>query len=91
VLGLDSLEAFLQRRRHLWILEVESPALDGDIKAWWVPPKAIRGAWRRDRFYSRNELAPITADAGMESVAGCDCPLSPICRQQQAVWRDTWI
>jgi hypothetical protein len=90
VLGLDSLEAFLERRAHLWILEVVSPAIESDIKALWVAPKAIRGAWHRDLFYARDELAAASPDAPTEPVEGCQCPLATICAEQQAIWRTTW-
>ena len=90
VLGLESLDSFLERRRHLWIIEIVSPAIDGDVKAWWVPPSSIRGVWQMDRFYPRDEIASACAEPLTAPIHGCECPLSALCIQQQVVWRTTW-
>ena len=90
VLGLDSLDSFLQRRRYLWVIEIVSPAIDSDVKAWWVPPGYIRGIWHLERFYSRDEIAASYVGPLSMPMDGCRCPLSPICLQQQALWRRTW-
>ena len=37
-------------------LEVQSPALPEQQKAWWVPPAAIRGAWHAGVFFDAVEL-----------------------------------
>ena len=90
VLGHDSLDCFLERRRHLWILEIVSPAIDGDVKAWWVPSSCIRGVWHLEQFYWRDDVAATCVGPLSEPIDGCGCPLSPICIQQQALWRRTW-
>ena len=56
MMGYDTLDDFLERRRHLWVLEIVGPALNGDLKAWWVPPHYIRGVWRLDSFTPREEI-----------------------------------
>jgi len=90
VLGYDSPDDFLQRRGHLWIVEIAGPALGGDLKAWWVPPSNVRGVWRLDSFSPRNEVAATSREPLTEPRVGCACPLSDICSQQQAFWRSTW-
>jgi hypothetical protein len=90
VLGYDSPNDFLQRRGHLWIVEIAGPALDGDLKAWWVPPSRVRGVWHLDSFSPRNEFAATSREPLTEPSQGCACPLSGICLQQQTLWRSTW-
>ena len=90
VLGYDSLEAFLERRKHLWIVEVRGPALAGDLKAWWVPRSYVRGIWRLDSFISREEVAAMHVDTLVEPATGCGCGLSSECAEQQSTWRSTW-
>lgn len=90
VLGYSSREEFLLRLEHLWIVEVEGRALEGDVKAWWVPRQAIVGAWFRDAFYSKADLAEATV-AEIPLVDGCGCGLTGICRWQQAAWRRTLL
>lgn len=86
VMGYSSRDEFLLRAGHLWIVEVETRALEGDVKAWWVPPEAIVGVWSHDVFFSKDELllnpAPVPP-----LVDGCACGLSDVCRQEQKAWR----
>jgi hypothetical protein len=35
-MGYDALADFLERRRHLWLVEIVGLALEGDLKTWWV-------------------------------------------------------
>jgi hypothetical protein len=88
--GYYSLDAFLERRKHLWIVEVRGPVLAGDLKAWWVPPSYVRGIWRFDSFISREEVAAMHVDALVEPRTGCGCGLSSECAEQQSTWRSTW-
>ena len=88
--GYDSLDAFLERRKHLWIVEVCGPALAGDLKAWWVPRSFVRGIWRLDSFISREEVAAMHADALVRPDPGCGCGLSGECAEQQSTWWNTW-
>ena len=90
VLGYDALGEFLLRRQHLWILEIAGPALDGDIKAWWVPYSDVRGVWHLDHFVSRAEFARANHGALTMPKGGCECGLSEICAEQQVLWRKTW-
>jgi len=90
VLGHNSLRDFLQKREHLWIVEIFGPALDGDVKAWWVPPSDIRGVWRLDSFCPRDQIAALVREPLTQPRPGCACPLSKICLQQQTLWRGTW-
>lgn len=90
VLGYDSLDDFLGRRQHLWIIEVEGPALKGDIKAWWVPHNNIRGVWHHDSFTPRTEFPAPMQEALTEPHRGCRCGLSELCSEQQTLWRATW-
>jgi hypothetical protein len=85
VFGIDSLTAAPSWRSDDWIVEVRSSAPLGPVKAWWVPPGAILGAWQRGRFYQ------LKRDPGAEPpiVDGCPCPLSEICREQQRRWLAT--
>jgi hypothetical protein len=68
------------------MVEVESCGLPGQLKAWWVPPQAIRGAWHDGRFHTRAELAthPLVCAVVVET---CSCELEEITREQIARWR----
>ena len=90
VLGYDSLDEFLSRRNHLWIVEILGPALDGDVKAWWVPPRYIQGVWHGEVFIPRESMAAQCREAAAELRAGCNCNLRGICAEQQAMWQATW-
>ena len=85
VCGYDSLDEVPRHRRD-WILEINSRVYDGQARAWWVPPQAIRGAWKDGVFYEAVELRargrPLLGD-----VRGCSCNLSELTREQAAVWR----
>jgi hypothetical protein len=92
VFGIDALADAPGWRRHDWILEIHSAALSGQAKAWWVPPAAIRGAWRFDTFISARLLHDAyPLEAPPSGVAdGCPCSLTRLSRDQQAAWRATW-
>lgn len=90
VMGYDSLDDFLDRRRHLWIVEIVGPALNGDLKAWWVPSHDIRGVWRIDSFVPREEVVRTFNEPLAECRPGCACGLSDICQEQQRLWRSGW-
>lgn len=90
VTGYNSLEDFLLRAPHLWIIEIESPALEGEIKAWWVPHHNIRGVWHLNSFKPRAEFASSIQAPLTEARSGCHCGLSAICSEQQVLWRSTW-
>jgi hypothetical protein len=83
VFGHDETE---RARRGDWLLEIRSPALPGQLKAWWVPPQAVRGAWHRGRFVGRNELRQ--GAVALYAVHGsCDCELAALTVEQVARWR----
>jgi hypothetical protein len=86
VFGYSSRDEVPRWHRADWIIEIESRALPGQLKAWWVPPQAIRGAWHEDRFYSRAELA-ARAVASATVGATCQCELHELTREQIARWR----
>lgn len=90
VLGYDSLDEFLSRRSHMWIIEIFGPALDGDVKAWWVPPRYIQGVWHGDTFIPRELMATQCRELATKLRCECNCKLKEICAQQQAMWQDTW-
>jgi hypothetical protein len=75
-----------QARRGDWLLEIRSPALPGQLKAWWVPPQAVRGAWHRGRFVDRHELCQ-GAVALYAPQGSCDCELAALTVEQVARWR----
>lgn len=85
VFGYDSAEEIPMYRRQAWLVEVESAALAGQIKAWWVPPSAIRGAWHDGAFVTAAELR--AEDAPLLEPVGCACELSAITSEQIACWR----
>jgi hypothetical protein len=86
VFGYSSLDDVPERRQRDWIIEVESRALPGQLKAWWVPPQAIRGAWHEGGFHTRDELA--TSPAQRAAVAEtCSCELHELTREQIMRWR----
>jgi hypothetical protein len=83
VFGVDDRAAVPSWRADDWLIEVRSPAPPGPVKAWWVPPTAIVGAWHRGEFHDirAGEIA------NPPPVDGCSCPLTAICRDQQQAWR----
>ena len=90
VMGYDAPADFLQRRRHLWVIEIVGPALEGDLKTWWVPVQDIRGVWRMDSFVPREEIQRTFRGPLVDCRLGCACGLSEICVEQQALWKGTW-
>lgn len=93
VFGMDQLSDAPGWRPDDWVLEIQSPALPGSAKAWWVPARAIVGAWRHGRFHTVDELPrlrPAVQSQFINTPAGCSCPLTKLCGDQQTVWRSTW-
>jgi hypothetical protein len=69
-----------------WVIEIESACLPGQLRAWWVPADAIRGGWNEDRFYPREELAPLV-EAAPPVRNGCWCDLTELVSEQIGLWR----
>lgn len=72
------------------VVEVRSRALPGQLKALWVPWWCIVGAWRGDQFVSAEHLREEGAEL-IDPTNGCSCELSSFMREQQALWRSTWL
>jgi hypothetical protein len=72
------------------VIEVRSRALPGQLKALWVPWWCIVGAWRRGRFVSAEQLRQEEVEL-VDPTAGCGCGLTEMMREQQALWRSTWL
>jgi hypothetical protein len=90
IFGIDALEKVPTWRRHDWIIEIHSPALPGQVKAWWVPSSAIRGAWRHGIFYPADAL-PSPASARPPSLnRGCECEFASLVGEQQQRWHGSW-
>jgi hypothetical protein len=71
-------------------IEIESQALPGQQRAWWVPRWLIRGAWIEGRFTTAEQLRQRPSlNAG--DVRPCACPLASLVCEQQALWRGTWV
>src|SRR4051812_39332423 len=85
VCGYDSLDEVPVHRSE-WILEIYSRAYDGQAKAWWVPPQAIRGAWNRGAFYEATELRE-RGEPLLGEVDGCVCNLADLTLEQARLWR----
>jgi hypothetical protein len=85
VCGSDSLDEVPSYRGD-WILEIYSRACDGQAKAWWVPPQAIRGAWNLGAFYDAVELRERGGPL-LDEVSGCACNLSELTSEQAHLWR----
>jgi hypothetical protein len=88
VFGYDRLEDLPTWRGDAWVLEVRSRALEGPLKAWWVPAQAIRGAWFRGAFYPAFDLRQRRADL-IEPFDTCGCEVAPLTADQIALWRQT--
>jgi hypothetical protein len=71
------------------LVEIESPAIPGQLRAWWVPHWSIRGAWIGDEFISAEQLREPPVQL-IDDVRPCGCPLSALVREQQELWRGTW-
>jgi len=70
-----------------WVLEIVSPALPGQVKAWWVPPSAIQGGWLDGSFTTAEEMrASAPPDPG-DDARPCSCGLSKLVAEQIRAWR----
>jgi hypothetical protein len=90
VFGLERHEEVPLMRKGDWILEIRSCALAGPAKAWWVPLSSIYRLWRGGVAH---HVPPATFDDQPHwprQIHGCDCSLSDIVSEQQALWRSTW-
>ncbi len=72
-----------------WVIEIESASSVGQLKAWWVPAGALRGAWHQDHFYARRELA-LGAARPPPVGDGCQCDLSALVKEEIRRWRMSW-
>jgi hypothetical protein len=77
-------------RQSDWILEIRSYALAGPAKAWWVPPSSIHGLWRGGVAHHVPPATYVFQRRWPRQIDGCDCSLSGIVGEQQALWRSTW-
>lgn len=83
VFGYDSINDLPAYHGSSWILEIESAALLGQLKAWWVPAASIRAVWhQRSRHTLAAQLvySPVLTD-------GCACELSDLTCAEQLMWR----
>lgn len=87
VCGYDTL-AQVPAELGQWAIEVESAALPGELKAWWVPPTAVRGAWVDGLFYPAEELR-VDAKPLLQPVA-CSCELASHTQAQISLWRSLY-
>jgi hypothetical protein len=71
-----------------WILEVQSPALPEQQRAWWVPPARIVGSWHDGGFYSATELRELGPPL-LRPTGTCGCDLAELVGEQVALWRMT--
>jgi hypothetical protein len=72
-----------------WILEIQSPALPEQQKAWWVPAAQVVGAWHDDVFYSAAELRELGSPL-LSPTGTCACDLADLVGKQVALWRTTF-
>jgi hypothetical protein len=82
VFGTDSRDAVAPH--HDWVLEIHSPALPGQLKAWWVPPQAIRGAWNGGLFTPAEAIREMGVP--LLQPTGCPCEISEKTRQEIEKW-----
>lgn len=74
-----------------WVIEIHSPALEGELKAWWVPPRYVRGAWVGNEFVPADRLRSATPDPGRDTAAPCHCELATLVEQEIGAWRQTHL
>jgi hypothetical protein len=86
VFGHSSFDEMPRWRRQDWVVEIESRALPGQLRAWWVPPQAIRGVWHDGQFFGRDELEARSGVAELVSES-CPCDLHGLTSEQIARWR----
>ena len=67
-------------------LEVQSPALPEQQRAWWVPPAHIVGSWHDGVFYSATELRELGPPL-LRPTGTCGCDLAELVAEQIALWR----
>lgn len=72
------------------VIEVRSRALAGQLKALWVPWWCVQGAWRGNRFVSARQLRTEHVEL-VDTTCDCNCGLSAMMREQQVLWRMTWL
>lgn len=83
VFGRDSMADLPAWHEDSWLIELESNALRGQVKAWWVPPSHIRGVWHRSKRQSiKTDRVPI------DDFDGCECELAGLTRNEQSDWRN---
>lgn len=71
-----------------WVVEIRSRVVaDADLKAWWVPPTCIVGAWHRERFYPREALLLLPGHNINVGLGRPTCS-DEGCRVQYRIWHD---
>ena len=74
------------RLRGDWVLEIVSPALPEQQKAWWVPPAAIRGAWYAGVYHYADDLR-LRGRPLLDPPGSCACELATVVAEEIARWR----
>jgi len=70
---------------HDWVIDIRSAALPGQLKAWWVPPQFIEGAWNEGHFYGPDDLRAMGGP--LLRPVGCRCELAGATATQLKDWR----
>jgi hypothetical protein len=89
VCGHDALDD-VHLHQGPWVLEIESPALRGQLKSWWVPASAIKGAWHEGSFISAVDMRSVDAPPPVE-VHPCHCWLNGLVAEQIQIWRSLHV
>lgn len=74
-----------ERSSDDWLVQVDMPSLEGDAKAWWVPPQAVTGAFFNDTFFARNVLL-LRGSAAPLRLGSCNCEIDHLVRAEIARW-----
>lgn len=87
VFGVDTLGFAVATDPEEWVIEIRSRAEPGtDLKAWWVPPNRIEGAWHLGHFVSPASLLSIPG-RDITQRLGKLCCSDGLCTVQFHTWQ----
>ncbi len=86
--GFDSRQFKAYAKYGDWVIKVRSRAeANADLKAWWVPPSRIMGAWHQGRFCPRDALLVLPGIDINRRLSQPAC-LDDLCQTQYRIWQE---
>lgn len=88
VFGFDHIHFRQYDKYGDWVVELRSRVeIDTELKAWWIPPDHVLGAWHKGSFHPRDDLISL-ASRDISGRLGTFCCSDGLCAAQFGIWEE---